>query len=989
MCDPVVDIAAMRFTNLLLIVMFAHALVGCPAETTPRGDNPADANTDAPDASGADAATADIETPDVAPSDVPAPDAVEDAGPPPTDDGPPPVDDGPEQPDLPPDPCAELACPPNAICYDAPAGPECWLIGAVTETFDTTDNMDAEVTDAGWGDGIATPAVGDLGGSGKDGPFEPTEDIEVDTTVNGGLFEYTTFVVPAGVTVLVHGPNPWVALVQGDVTIEGTILSDGAPGTHVCGKPDGSDNVEGGTPVEGGIGGAGGGNGGIGGAGYEGEGEDGFGPGAGKGSVGAKLTLGIAAAGAGGGSFGGAGGDGVDKLSAVGGPAGPTYGDEKLSQIFGGSGGGGGHGKDKGGNDGTCGPTCENNTNCFEGTCLGNPTYEGDGKLNAFDRPGASGGGGGGGIAISSAGVVTLSGTISVDGGNGGWGDWSGAGGGGSGGGIKLSAWQDVRLEGGTLSAAGGKGGLVTCSNQSQDVTAGDGGGGRIRIQAVNGVTAGYLINPAPAPSFELSGAAGEAGSGKDGVFEPVNDVVLDTDNGPYEYTAFTLPEGVKITAVGSKPLEIYSQGPIQVFGTIDLRGTKGGTGYSACCGNPYDNAHGGQGGKGGPGGFDGGNGGEAGPGADGLGDGGSKGGPIGQFSSAGGAGFSAVGQPGGTNQCNTPGPAGGPVYGDDALSTLQGGSGGGGAGDAAAAACSWCKDGKCMSTNIVATCPNTPTCGSYCKNVEAQCIGTDGCWAPSAWNPGSGGGGGGGALRLETPGLVRLDGTILLNGGPGGDSLGSGDFNDGSCQDCPADEGCVNGQCNPKSAGSFGGSGGGGSGGGMLVRSNALRAEGLLQAIGGGSGTLKQGGGCAADPSAKNPLPGQGRGGRGSVGRIRIETPTPTGSVLVSDGTFSRGDTEAAFGLVAQSTWYPLDHPGSKLTSATATGLGLGDELKVQMAPLGAGGKVDDSNASSWKINPAALPTGGFVRFRIDFAAPDGADKTEVDSVSIEYIHP
>jgi hypothetical protein len=237
--------------------------------------------------------------------------------------------------------------------------------------------------------------------------------------------------------------------------------------------------------------------------------------------------------------------------------------------------------------------------------------------------------------------------------------------------------------------------------------------------------------------------------------------------------------------------------------------------------------------------------------------------------------------------------------------------------------------------------------------------------------------------LRLETPALVRIDGEIRLNGGNGGDSKGSSTYNDGSCDaDCLPTQGCANGICQPKGGGSFGGSGGGGSGGALIVRSNGLRADGLLQAIGGETGELSQGGGCQADPAAEIPIPGQGRGGRGAPGRLRIETQTPTGSVQVANGSFSRGELALDYGLEALSTWYPLNGPDSVLQSAIAVGLGSTDQLLLQTAT-----SEDPADASEWHTDPSQLPPGSLVRFRVVFSVPiPGKELTVIELLKFDY---
>ena len=927
-------------------------------------------------------------TEDVATDDLPTPPeddgaAVEDPGPPPIDIGP---DTGPAT-------CTTAGCPSGQTCTLGADGLfGCYVSASIAESFDDATFKDPATT-AVWAGGTLTIDSGSVGGSGKDGAFAPAADLTIDTAA-GGAFEYTSFTIPKGVTVTVVGPSPLSIKVQGDVLIEGVLRSDGGEGQHACGKPDGTGKPPGAIALLGGQGGAGGGKGGDGGAVYGQDGQAGGGPGAGLGSTGSLDKGPVFAGGAGGASFGSKGADGTSFGANFGGAAGPVYGEAMLTTLQGGSGGGGGAGKDHGGNDGTC-PGCGPTKNCYQAMCTNEETWAGDGFPNAWDTPGGSGGGGGGALGITAGGTIVVRGRMSADGGNGGWGDFSGAGGGGSGGAIRLSAWGEVLLDGGTLSAVGGKGGFITCSNQVGDAHAGDGGDGRIRIESVTGLSQGYLTNPSPPPSFAEPAVALEGGTGKDGAFKPdpaqEPDVELDTDLGPYEFTSFELPKGVTLHAKGSAPLTIRSQTTIDGFGVIDLSGETGGNGYSACCGNPYGTAHAGAGGVAGAGGHSGGAGGSAGPGEAGEGPGGAPGGPAGSFSSAGGAGYAKAGQNGGTNECSGKGPLGGAAYGDEAVGDLEGGSGGGGAGDASAAACSFCQAGQCMAVGqIGGVCPAAPTCDSYCVTVNPSCTALGpGCVATDRWNPGSGGGGGGGALHFESTGLVRIDGIIRLNGGNGGDNLGASEVNDGTCGP-GCDKGCYQGTCGPTGGGSFGGSGGGGSGGAFRVRAQALRAEGLLEARGGGTGTLSQGGGCGLDPSAADPLPGQGRGGRGSPGRIRIETSSPTGSVVIGEGSFSHGKTEPKYGTLGQSTWYPMKTKKSHVSGIVAQGLGPADVLEVSVAPAGPEGQPNDGIASPWTDQPATLPAGAFVRFRVQLALPKpGKSASTIDEVIIDTLSP
>lgn len=857
--------------------------------------------------------------------------------------------------------CAPETCPEGTECVVGPQGESlCRTMGTIIEEFDDDAKKDPATT-AAWGSGVLGVNLEGFGGNGQDGEFIAGPNMVVDTMLNGGFFQHTDYTIPAGVTVTVLGPNPYVVRATGDVIIDGWLRADGQPGQHACGVPSGPAKPEGAIALTGGHGGPGGGKGGDSGAGYGKPGSAGDGPGAGSGSGPGAFPN---AAGAGGGSHASAGDDGVGKGSSYAGTSGPAYGEPFLVNLEGGSGGGGGGGRDN-----------------------GVDTAIGDGIFNATDRPGGSGGGGGGAVGIFAVGAIHLTGMVTADGGQGGWGDWSGGGGGGSGGAVRLSALGEVYFDGGWLSARGGRSALITNSNQSQDTISGKGGDGIVRVESAEGLQ-GYLLNPDPIPTFGTTDGLPEGGTGEDGKFAPDEDVILDTEAGPYQFQSFLLPEGVTLTAIGKNPLEIKCKGNIEINGNIALDGDDGGNGYSACCGNPYVTAGRGAGGIAGPGGYDGGEGGSASVGEAGSGPGGAPGGVVGSFSSAGGGGFAEAGQNGGTNNCASGiGPAGGEAYGDAELTILEGGSGGGGAGDALSAACTWCEDQACIATSSqLNSCPDPHPACSYCPNVMDACVGVFGCHPTGKWNPGSGGGGGGGALSLETPGMVMLNGTVHMIGGDGGDNWGASTFNDGTCgENC--EDGCAQGICNPSGGGSFGGSGGGGSGGALFVRATSVRATGWVKAVGGKTGILSQGGGCPVDPDAHNPLPGQGRGGRGSDGRIRIETSVPLGAIAVGDGYFTTSNVIPSGGTFAQSVWYEFPEADTAVTGITADGLGGWDVLELQSAGSGPSGDVDEGSAGLWAESPGKLDKGAFVRFRVDFQPPQPPQLGSIiDSVVIDW---
>jgi hypothetical protein len=194
-----------------------------------------------------------------------------------------------------------------------------------------------------------------------------------------------------------------------------------------------------------------------------------------------------AGGGGGGGGYGGTGGaGGAGGTGGAGGAGGPIFGSTTSMTIttgFAGGGGGGGQ-------------------HCAGGT----------------------GGAGGGGIWLHGVNNVSISGTVTVDGGNGVNGistatnneHGGGGGGGGSGGGIliKLDSATNALVISGTLSAdggAGGAGGAGGGGNGQGGGGGGGGGGGRIKIfyNSTFTNTSTITVN---------GGALGAAGGGKNGV---------------------------------------------------------------------------------------------------------------------------------------------------------------------------------------------------------------------------------------------------------------------------------------------------------------------------------------------------------------------------------------------------------------------------------------------------------------------------------------
>lgn len=268
-----------------------------------------------------------------------------------------------------------------------------------------------------------TPAYAfDSGSTGALGAFNPTANIEV-VLPSDGVLNYTTVNIPTGVTVTFKknaGNTPVYMLATGDVTIAGTIKVDGTSATA--------------TDI--GTGGPGGFNGGYRGPQTGGSGGKGLGPGGGN--QGAYLLRGCGGAG---GGFGTGGGSGYSTdtygywYAAVAG--GGTYANATLLPLIGGSGGGG------------AATNSQNNTQTT-----------------------SCGGGSGGAIVIASSTQITVTGSITANGGNGGNGTSVG-GGGGSGGAIKLVS--------NTINGNGS----ITASGGSAWNGGGVGGAGRIRLEAI------------------------------------------------------------------------------------------------------------------------------------------------------------------------------------------------------------------------------------------------------------------------------------------------------------------------------------------------------------------------------------------------------------------------------------------------------------------------------------------------------------------------
>lgn len=334
------------------------------------------------------------------------------------------------------------------------SGPDT-LQDALEEDFDDRRSSDPSTT-AQWGTqavGILTAGVG-IGGSGADGPLIVPQDsvVTLDTSVNGGFFNFTVVELPASSSIQVRGPNPLRIFSTSDITLHGRILLEGGRGL------DGMFQ-QGELTIPGGAGGPGGGAPG----GPANSPPFTFG---GRALAGASPVVDGGGRGAQRAMFpGGGGGGGYAQVGATCfavniwcGMGGVAYGNPEIATLFGGSGGG------AGGNEAMVPP--------------------------ALDTTGGSGGGGGGAIALECAGRFTFTGTLSVNGGSGGDGGpalpgagGGGGGGGGSGGSIRVRAFEvaDIDTVGSRLTAEGGNGG-TTGGGQSAGGAAGS--RGRIALAA-------------------------------------------------------------------------------------------------------------------------------------------------------------------------------------------------------------------------------------------------------------------------------------------------------------------------------------------------------------------------------------------------------------------------------------------------------------------------------------------------------------------------
>ena len=312
-----------------------------------------------------------------------------------------------------------------------------------------------------------------------------------DTSEGGGvelaIFAFDDIDIASGVTVNVTGNRGIVLASKSDIDFGSTMsVNGGTPNDNSTSGAAGGPGAEGGVPTSS-FSSAPPSN-------DRGDGGNAFNDGVGYGGGQMSSNQGDFIAGCGGG-YGGAGGDGfvgsITSGQVAGG--GVAYGDEMLTELYGGSGGSGSTKNDGGGEYG--------------------------------------GGGGGGAISLTANGTINLSGALEAIGGTGAA-NTSGvnglAGGGGSGGGILLNA--DILNLTGTIDVSGGDGGDQTVDGSPTTARHGAaGGGGRVALYYLSTLTNNATI----AISGGASGWTNTQAQGTDGTLsitvipEPASAVLL------------------------------------------------------------------------------------------------------------------------------------------------------------------------------------------------------------------------------------------------------------------------------------------------------------------------------------------------------------------------------------------------------------------------------------------------------------------------------
>jgi len=352
--------------------------------------------------------------------------------------------------------------------------------------------------------------------NGTEGPYNPAGPGVV--MIPGGVHNFTTITVPAGVTVRSTGPEPLDLRATGPVLINGIVdVSGGNGGTIACGANrngssggsaglgmPGANNATcvSGLPACGGQGGLGGGATGV------------------VTLAGAAGTLPTRGAG---GDRGGGGGGGYD-------PAGGGGGGGGGGQAGGGGGAGAGRGCASatgesgvggrgGGTGGGVGGTTMGAEGAGRGGTTANPMYAGrDGSPGlSCGTAGSILGGGGGGGSIGDMAANDLSvdnGTFYAGSSGGGGGGPLGAGGGGGGGALRIASHVSINIGAtGQVLSQGGDGVRITCSTGGGG--GGGGSGGVIYVYAPTvTVAAGAVVSADPGDGGFATGGGGQGGPG-------------------------------------------------------------------------------------------------------------------------------------------------------------------------------------------------------------------------------------------------------------------------------------------------------------------------------------------------------------------------------------------------------------------------------------------------------------------------------------------
>lgn len=278
-------------------------------------------------------------------------------------------------------------------------------------------------------------------GTGADGAYSATSN----TTLVGGTYNFTTFNINAGDTVMVTGTQPLIIHCTGAVTIDGRLDAAGGAG---------ADGVTYTASGIGGVGVAGGANGG------DGSFSSPTGPLDGVDGVGAG-SLGTHGAGWSGGGGAGYATAGDSSGNSLGGFGGATYGTTYILGGEAGSGGGGGSG--------------------------------------GYDCGAGGGGAGGGYISIQSMVSITIgaTGVITCNGGNGGSDGTGNCGGGGGGSGGSIWLASPTITNNGMITANGGIGGASMVPGNPYYGTGANGSVGRIRLDLNGSLLGSGTMTPA------------------------------------------------------------------------------------------------------------------------------------------------------------------------------------------------------------------------------------------------------------------------------------------------------------------------------------------------------------------------------------------------------------------------------------------------------------------------------------------------------------